>query len=194
MDVQRPFIAKSKGSGVQLLRAAVNIDWKTGSGHCEFISVTPGGKKLTKHAGCQVNLVNFDEAVAEPQVQAVEILQRIVQLRKSIESNTRVQKMYGNTVYKLVPSLASYDEDFKGVEEVVLDSENLKVTAKVKFVWACDAIDRHITPHFERRPDDPEGLRFLTEPGRISGRVDGRRCYRRTASRSLLPTVQTTST
>lgn len=147
MDVQRPLVAKSKGSGVQLLRTAVDIDWKTGRGHCEFISVTPEGKKLTKHAECQVNFVNFDKAVGESQAQAVDILQRIVQLRKSIESNPRVQKMYGNTGYKLVSSLASYDEDFKGVEEVVLDSENLEATAKVKFSKAHRAGIYHVNPH-----------------------------------------------
>ena len=34
---------------------------------------------------------------------------------------------------------------------------------KTHVIWASDAIDRFCTPKFERRPDDPDGLRFLTE-------------------------------
>jgi iterative type I PKS product template protein len=147
MDVQRPLVAKSKGSGVQLLRAGVKIDWQSGKGDCEFFSVTSEGKRLTRHAVCEVNLVNFYEALAEQQAQGADILQRIVKLRKSIDSNPRVQKMYGNTGYKLVSSLATYDEDFKGVEEVVLDSENLEATAKVKFSKAHRAGTYHVNPH-----------------------------------------------
>jgi thioesterase domain-containing protein len=37
------------------------------------------------------------------------------------------------------------------------------VAPQTTVIWACDAIDKSITPRFERRPDDPEGLKFLTE-------------------------------
>ncbi|GAB1191821.1 Non-reducing polyketide synthase pks27 [Aspergillus pseudonomiae] len=33
---------------------------------------------------------------------------------------------------------------------------------RTQIIWACDAIDKHCEPKFERRPDDPEGLKFLT--------------------------------
>lgn len=33
----------------------------------------------------------------------------------------------------------------------------------VKIIWASEAIDEHCSPKFEHRPDDPEGLKFLTE-------------------------------
>lgn len=34
---------------------------------------------------------------------------------------------------------------------------------RTQVVWACDAVDRHRAVKFDRRPDDPAGLRFLTE-------------------------------
>ncbi|KAL2862531.1 type I polyketide synthase [Aspergillus lucknowensis] len=34
---------------------------------------------------------------------------------------------------------------------------------KTHIIWASDAIDKNCTPKFDRKPDDPEGLRFLTE-------------------------------
>ncbi|KAF4537425.1 putative polyketide synthase [Lasiodiplodia theobromae] len=107
MDVQRPLVAKSKGSGVQLLRCRVDVDWATGRGACEFYSVTPDGKKLTKHAECQIAFVDADAALREQQDAAPAILQRIDGLRRSIESSPRVQKLNGNSGYKLVSSLAS---------------------------------------------------------------------------------------
>ncbi|KAE8371763.1 beta-ketoacyl synthase [Aspergillus bertholletiae] len=33
---------------------------------------------------------------------------------------------------------------------------------RTQIIWACDAIDKHCEPKFERRPDDPAGLKFLT--------------------------------
>jgi pimeloyl-ACP methyl ester carboxylesterase len=33
---------------------------------------------------------------------------------------------------------------------------------RTQIIWACDAIDRHLEPKFERRAEDPEGLKFLT--------------------------------
>ncbi|RDW76453.1 uncharacterized protein DSM5745_06445 [Aspergillus mulundensis] len=34
---------------------------------------------------------------------------------------------------------------------------------RTQVIWASNAIDKHCEPRFERRPDDPEGLKFLTE-------------------------------
>ena len=34
---------------------------------------------------------------------------------------------------------------------------------KTQIIWACDAIDRHCEPKFEKLQGDPEGLKFLTE-------------------------------
>ncbi|KAK3938759.1 hypothetical protein QBC46DRAFT_439652 [Diplogelasinospora grovesii] len=33
---------------------------------------------------------------------------------------------------------------------------------RTQIIWACDAIDKNLEPKFQRRPDDPEGLKFLT--------------------------------
>ncbi|KAF2703807.1 putative polyketide synthase [Pleomassaria siparia CBS 279.74] len=147
MDVQRPLVAKSKGSGPQHLRAGIQLDWSTGVGSCEFFSVTPEGKRLTRHAICTITLIDLAEAIKVTEAESVDILGRIEKLRNSCMTNPRVQKMNGNTGYKLVSSLASYDEDFKGVEEVVLDSEHLEATAKVRFSKAHRAGTYFVNPH-----------------------------------------------
>ncbi|KAJ5794563.1 polyketide synthase [Penicillium paradoxum] len=132
MDVQRPLAVKSKGKGPQLLRCRVTLDVATEKAAVQFYSVTPEGKTLVKHAECSITFPSAAEAEAETQAAAGEILKHMIALRRSIEDNDRVQKMAGSTGYQLVSSLASYDPDYKGVTEVVMDSENLEAVAKVK--------------------------------------------------------------
>lgn len=37
------------------------------------------------------------------------------------------------------------------------------IAPKTQIIWACDAIDRHCEPKFDKMPGDPEGMKFLTE-------------------------------
>jgi thioesterase domain-containing protein len=36
-------------------------------------------------------------------------------------------------------------------------------TPETHIIWACDTIDKHVSPKFEKMPGDTEGLKFLTE-------------------------------
>ncbi|KAJ5347272.1 hypothetical protein MYU51_004319 [Penicillium brevicompactum] len=132
MDVQRPLAVKSKGKGPQLLRCRVTMNVTTENAAVQFYSVTPEGKLLVKHAECSIMFPPAAEAEAETQAAAEEICEHVIKLRRGIENNDRVQKMAGSTGYQLVSSLASYDADYKGVTEVIMDSENLEAIAKVQ--------------------------------------------------------------
>ena len=133
MDVQRPMAAKSKGKGSQFLRARINLDRTEAKATVEFYSVTAEGKKLVKHAECRIAFPEIDIAAAETRKDAPAILRRIMEVRRSLDSDVRVQKLHKSASYKIVASLASYDEEYKGVEEAILDSRNLEAVAKVKF-------------------------------------------------------------
>lgn len=132
MDVQKPLAVKSKGKGPQLLRCRVTLDITTKKASVKFYSVTTEGKTLVKHAECSITFPSAADTKAETQASAREILKHMVELRQNIEDNDRVQKLAGSTGYQLVSSLASYDADYKGVTEVVMDSKNLEAVAKVK--------------------------------------------------------------
>ncbi|KAJ0420671.1 beta-ketoacyl synthase [Aspergillus carlsbadensis] len=132
MDVQRPLAVKSLGSEEpQPLRCRVTFDTATEKAAVQFYSVTPAGKMLTKHAECSITFPRVAEALAETQEAANHIQSRMAELRRGIVDNDRVQKMAGSTGYQLVSSLASYSPEYKGVTEVVMDSENLEAVAKV---------------------------------------------------------------
>lgn len=133
MDVQRPLAIQSKGKGSQLVRCRVILDISAEKGAVEFYSVTNEGKKSTKHAECSISFPNAKEAASEYRENAVAILSRMAEMRKSIASEDRVQKMNRKSGYHMVSSLASYDAEYQGVEEVILDSANMEATAKIHF-------------------------------------------------------------
>ena len=133
MDVQRPLATQSKGKGSQLVRCRVIFDTSAEKGAVEFYSVTNEGKKLIKHAECFITFPDAKEAASEYRENAVAILSRMAEMRKSIASDDRVQKMNRKSGYHMVSSLASYDAEYQGVEEVILDSANMEATAIVHF-------------------------------------------------------------
>ncbi|EED15770.1 polyketide synthase, putative [Talaromyces stipitatus ATCC 10500] len=132
MDVQKPLAVKTVVGEPQPLRCRVAFDTATSKAAVQFYSVTPEGKTLTKHAECSVSFPVATEALAETQKSAGDILTRMISLRRSIADNDRVQKMAGSTGYQLVSSLASYAPEYKGVTEVVIDSNTFEAVAKIK--------------------------------------------------------------
>jgi naphtho-gamma-pyrone polyketide synthase len=147
MDVQRPFATKEKGSGPQLLRCQVELDCKAKKASVEFWSVTPEGKKLVKHAVATVTFPNAEAEYQEAQKNAKPVLLQMADLESRIMSDDRVQKMTGNTGYQLVSSLASYDQEYKGVAAVILDSANLEAVATVKLGHSRKDGTYHVNPY-----------------------------------------------
>ncbi|KFY21351.1 hypothetical protein V493_07486 [Pseudogymnoascus sp. VKM F-4281 (FW-2241)] len=147
MDVQKPLVAKPKGSGPQYLRCRVMLNTEGGKGAVEFYSVTPEGKKLTKHAECTITFPEIKTAISDVQEKAPTILKRMDELRGNLLTDSRVQKMHKNSSYLVVQSLASYDDEFKGVEECILDSRNLEAVSLVRFEKPDKKGVFHVNPH-----------------------------------------------
>ena len=133
MDVQRPFATKSKGSGPQLLRCCISLDIRTFKGSVEFWSVTTEGKKLVRHAEASMTFPDMKQAHAKVTQQGGAILERMKEMSLRLSTDERVQKLTGQTGYKLVSSLAGYDPEYMGVSGVLLDSANLEAVATVNF-------------------------------------------------------------
>ncbi|KAJ5941158.1 polyketide synthase [Penicillium verrucosum] len=133
MDVQRPFVTKTKGTGPQLLRCHVSLNRKTFKAAVEFWSVTPEGRKITKHAEAGMTFPNAMQAHTEAQHQAAPVLERMKSVSDRLHTDEGVQKLTGKTGYQLVSSLAQYDSQFMGVSSVLLDSRNREAVATVQF-------------------------------------------------------------
>ncbi|PQE06757.1 polyketide synthase protein [Rutstroemia sp. NJR-2017a BBW] len=110
MKVTRPFIANPNG-GAQLLRISATADWSAGTIAISLFSTNNLGKKIADHGTC---------------------LSRINALAKGVDSGES-HKLKTGMVYKLFSSLVDYDSRYKGIQEVVLDSNELEATARVSF-------------------------------------------------------------
>ncbi|MCJ1310689.1 hypothetical protein MMC25_004355 [Agyrium rufum] len=132
MEVPKPLIAKKKPTEPQLLRVDASADLETGEAALRFYSVTNAGKEIAEHAKC---IVKFRDAqVWLDDWSQIEYLVkgRIDSLAKGVETGA-VQKITRGIAYKLFAALVQYDQKFRGMEEVFLDSSNFEATSKVQF-------------------------------------------------------------
>ncbi|KAJ5379475.1 hypothetical protein N7509_012594 [Penicillium cosmopolitanum] len=127
--VPKPMIAKG---GKQLFRVSATANWADESAHCQVWSVTPEGKKIIDHATCTVKFFNTSVAEMEWKRSSYLIKRSIEHLKESTETGD-AHRMKRGMVYKLFASLVDYDENYKSIQEVILDSDQHEATALVKF-------------------------------------------------------------
>ncbi|EAW14609.1 polyketide synthase alb1 [Aspergillus clavatus NRRL 1] len=129
MTVPKPLIAKS---GDQFFRISAVMNWADKKAAVQVYSVNAEGKKMIEHANCTVKL--FDCADREMEWKRISYLvKRSVSLLQDKAQTGEAHRMQRGMVYKLFAALVDYDENFKSIQEVVLDSKQHEATAKVKF-------------------------------------------------------------
>jgi naphtho-gamma-pyrone polyketide synthase len=138
--VPKPMIAKG---GKQLFRVSATAHWAEKYAQIQVWSVTPEGKKIIDHAHCQVKFFDTSAAELEWKRNMYLIKRSIAHLQESTESG-EAHRMKRGMVYKLFASLVDYDENFKSIQEVILDSDQHEATALVKF--AAPPGDFHRNP------------------------------------------------
>ncbi|KAG9546492.1 polyketide synthase, partial [Aureobasidium melanogenum] len=133
MEVPKPFIAKmeqpAEGQHIQL-EAKADLD--EGVAHLKFRSVTPDGKLIQDHAHC---LVKFEDINSWN-----EDWERINFMVKSqvdvLKAKTKTQEahvMQRGMAYKLFKCFVNYNEKYRGMEEVIVNSQTTEATASIKF-------------------------------------------------------------
>jgi naphtho-gamma-pyrone polyketide synthase len=131
MKVDRPLIAQPDATE-QLFRVYASADWSTNAVSLAFYSINAQGKKTADHAACKVKITAHQTWLQEWQRSTYLIRSRIASLHKDVNDG-EAHKMKRGLVYKLFSSLVDYDAAYRGMEEVVLDSNQLEATAQVKF-------------------------------------------------------------
>ncbi|KAJ6022161.1 hypothetical protein N7540_007665 [Penicillium herquei] len=127
--VPKPLIAKG---GKQLFRVSATANWADEKAQVQVWSVTNEGKKILDHASCTVKFFDTKAAEAEWKRYTYLIKRSIEHLQESTESGD-AHRMKRGMIYKLFSSLVDYDENYKSIREVILDSEQHEATALVKF-------------------------------------------------------------
>lgn len=129
MSVDKPLIAHGKK---QLFRVSATADWDKKIADIIFFSITNDGKKLADHAKCNVKFVSGDTWRKKWKRNEYLIKTRIEKLQNGVD-NGQSHKIKRGMAYKLFSALVEYDYRYRGMEEVILDSEEYEATARVVF-------------------------------------------------------------
>jgi naphtho-gamma-pyrone polyketide synthase len=129
MTVPKPLIAKS---GEQLFRISATAIWSEKQASIQVYAVNADGKKTAEHAHCTVKF--FETSTSELEWKRISYLVKrsIDRLQQSTETG-EAHRIQRGMVYKLFSALVDYDDNYKSIREVILDSDNNEATARVKF-------------------------------------------------------------
>ncbi|CAG8205806.1 unnamed protein product [Penicillium nalgiovense] len=127
--VPKPLIAKG---GKQLFRVSATANWAEENAKVQVWSVTPEGKKILDHATCDIKFFDPSAYELEWKRSSYLIKRSIEHLQESTISG-QAHRMKRGMIYKLFASLVDYDDNYKSIREVILDSEQHEATALVKF-------------------------------------------------------------
>lgn len=133
MEVPKPLIAKvpmpAEGQHLQLEATA---DLELGQVELKFRSVTPDGKLLVEHAFGTVKYEDV-ESWKEEWARTQFMVQSQIDILKQKLQTGAAHKVLRGMAYKLFKALVTYDQKYRGMEEVILDGKQTEGTASIQF-------------------------------------------------------------
>ncbi|KFZ09262.1 hypothetical protein V501_05642 [Pseudogymnoascus sp. VKM F-4519 (FW-2642)] len=131
MKVDKPLIALSAGNP-QPFRVSGLANWASKTISLAFYSINCQGGKKAGHATCHVKLTPNQTWLQDWKRNAYLIKSRIASLHKGVDEGES-NKLKRGLVYKLFGAIVEYDSQYQGMQEVILDGNELEATAKVTF-------------------------------------------------------------
>ena len=133
MEVHKPLVARVPPPPEgQFLEMEASADLEERAVHLKFRTVTPEGKLLQDHGHGLVKYEPIEQWQQEwNRVQFM--VQTQVDLLKQKLQTGAAHKILRGMAYKLFKALVTYDQAYRGMEEVILDGKQTEATAKVKF-------------------------------------------------------------
>ncbi|KOC18793.1 putative polyketide synthase [Aspergillus flavus AF70] len=134
IDVSNMAVEKAlvvKGTGPQLFRASLDMDWNMLRGMMKVYSVNNMGTLTTHHAQCTIELQRPHQWQEGWNRQLYLIQRSIEQLKKGVEEGW-THKMRRGVAYRLFSSMMQYGPSYQAMEEVIFDSSGLEATAQVR--------------------------------------------------------------
>ncbi|KAJ5358433.1 uncharacterized protein N7496_010846 [Penicillium cataractarum] len=129
MTIKKALIAKP--SGTHLLRAATTVNWDAGSALCRFLTHDSKGQPTNEHAHCTILLSSPTRRPAAEKDRA-KIQKRVQEMRQGLEPG-KTQRFNRAMVYKMIRPLAEFHQDYRTIEEVIIDSKTLEAAGRVCF-------------------------------------------------------------
>ncbi|KAK8089291.1 Beta-ketoacyl synthase [Apiospora hydei] len=144
MEVPKTLIFDTKAKS-QILRMSVKAD--AAKGYADLTWTTGEGAQKAEHANCKVYFGNNDEWLGEFDRVSYLIKSRVDALRAA-EQRGDASKIGRGLAYKLFAALVDYDQRYRGMESVILDSATCEATAKVVFQTSPEDGTFHTAPYW----------------------------------------------
>ncbi|KAK7989418.1 hypothetical protein PG989_009733 [Apiospora arundinis] len=144
MEVPKTLIFDTKAKS-QILRMSVKAD--AAKGYADLTWTTGEGAQKAEHANCKVYFGNNDEWLGEFDRVSYLIKSRVEAL-KAAEQRGDASKIGRGLAYKLFAALVDYDQRYRGMESVILDSATCEATAKVVFQTSPEDGTFHTAPYW----------------------------------------------
>ena len=129
MQVPKSLLAKADGSS-QKLRLTAKVD--VSQNHADLAFSSGEGNDIVEHATCHVSFEKRTKCLSDWARNAYLVQSRVSWLQEA-ESQGKAHKVGRGLAYKLFAALVDYDKKYRGMEEVILHSENMEATARVNF-------------------------------------------------------------
>ncbi|KAF7158913.1 hypothetical protein CNMCM5623_004092 [Aspergillus felis] len=129
MTISKPLILKA-GATQQLLQAHADVDWTSSAAAIEFMSFD-ANQKLQGHARCVVRFKDRD-LLDRLQREAADVKQKIQGLRQGIVSGATA-RFNRPMVYRAIRPLARFHNDYRAIDEIVLNSHTLEASSLLSF-------------------------------------------------------------
>lgn len=142
MVVSKPVIAQENGTK-QLLRVSATADWSSQAAQLQFYTVSDEGKKLADIAKCILKFSGRDSWIKKWKRNEYLIKTRIEKLQTGVNDG-QSHKIKRGMAYRLFGALVDYEQKYRGMEEVIMDSAAFEATARVKL----QATDDHGSFYF----------------------------------------------
>ncbi|KAM3080825.1 hypothetical protein ACMFMF_002740 [Clarireedia jacksonii] len=134
IDVSKMVISKAliaKPQGPQPLQTHANVDWSKKSATLRFLTLDNKGLPTVEHASCTIQFTDRSQ-LETLAVKATYIRSRMQALQKGIQDETAA-RFNRAMVYKMIRTLAQFHQDYKAIDEVILNSNTLEASSKVSF-------------------------------------------------------------
>ncbi|EKD13976.1 polyketide synthase [Drepanopeziza brunnea f. sp. 'multigermtubi' MB_m1] len=134
----------TKSSPSQIVRVEAKLDFASGKGEMFFRAVGSDGS-LVDHSRCDINYEDPAAWTKEWERQKFLVQTRVDMLKNGGKGIHTVQR---GLAYKLFSALVTYDDKFRGMEEVILNSDALEATSVVNFQASSKDGNFFMSPYF----------------------------------------------
>jgi iterative type I PKS product template protein len=129
----------------QLLRVNAVADLNNGTVELDFGTYSAQTKKTTSNAKCRVEYGNDNTWLQHWSRSAYLVQKRINDLERGVNEGT-TDKMFKRMAYQLFSQLVVYGSKYQGMQEVLVNAEELEATATLKLYEGTDVGDFFASP------------------------------------------------